>query len=260
MGNFYDALRKAESERRGRGGGAEDPLAPRQGGDVDARVVAHVDKISPEMEQFRMLRTNILATDPAHPPRVIGVTSSIKKEGKSITSLNLATTFAEQRDTKVVVVDGDLRRPSLSEMLSVSGRFGLSHLLTRDLPLNKAVYETPIPKLHYIPAGDPTENPAELLGSKQMADLIDVLRAEFDFVVIDTPPILYVHDAGIVSTSVDGMVYVIKLGVTPRDRVTKGLEILERSRARMLGLVLTNVSRGHQTVSVSEYYSYSYQG
>ena len=125
----------------------------------------------------------------------------------------------------------DLRRPSLSEMLSVSGRFGLSHLLTRDLPLNKAVYDTPIPKLQYIPAGDPAENPAELLGSKQMEDLLDVLRAEYDFVVLDTPPILYVHDAGILSSSVDGIVYVIKLGVTPRDRVTRGLEILSAMRS-----------------------------
>lgn len=257
MGNFYDALRKAEAENKGRRRPGKDTLPLEGVGDLDSRVVAHLDKISPEMEQFRMLRTNIMATDPANPPRVIGVTSSIKKEGKSLTTLNLGATFAEQRDVKVLVVDADLRRPSLSELVGIDSRFGLSHLLTRDLPLNKAIYETPVPDLYMMPAGDAAENPSELLGSRQMSDLIDVLRTEFDFVIIDTPPILYVHDAGIMGPRVDGLVYVIKLNVTARDRVRDGLEILERSRARILGVVLTNVNRDQRSSNVvTDYYSY----
>ena len=259
MGSFYDALRKAEAEDREDVSPVHESGLPVLAGtgDLDSRVVAHLDKISPEMEQFRMLRTNIMSVEPTNPPRVIAVTSSIKKEGKSLTTLNLAATFAEQRDVKVLVVDTDLRRPSLTAMVGIESRYGLSHLLTRDLPLHKAIRETPIPDLHVLGAGEAAENPAELLGSRQMTDLIEVLRTEFDFVFFDTPPILYVHDAGILAARVDGVVYVIKLNVTERERVYQGLEILERGRARILGLVLTNVNRDSRSSNVvSEYYQY----
>ncbi|MBN2492763.1 MAG: CpsD/CapB family tyrosine-protein kinase [Planctomycetes bacterium] len=259
MGKFGDALRRAEEERREGASpvaraGAPAALGP---GELDSRVVAYLAKASPEMEQFRMLRTNIMAIDPANPPRVLAVTSSVKKEGKSLTTLNLGATFAEQRDIRVLVVDADLRRPSLAGLLGIEARFGLSHLLTRDLPLHKAVRETPIPHLHLMPAGEACTNPAELLGSRQMSDLIEVLRTEFDFVLFDTPPILCVHDMGILGARMDGVVYVIKLHVTDRLRVQHGLDILERGRARILGLVLTNVMRDARSSSVvSEYYHY----
>lgn len=260
MGSFYDALRKYEAENLIQPGPEKEaPLPALVGrGDLDSRVVAHLEKSSPEMEQYRMLRTNIMAIDPASPPRVIAVTSSIKKEGKSLTTLNIGATFAEQRDVKVLVVDADLRRPSLTSLVGVDSRYGLSHLLTRDLPLKKAIYETPIPDLAVMPAGEPSENPAELLGSRQMADLVDVLRTEYDFVIFDTPPILYVHDAGILCSRVEGVIYVIKLNVTDRSRVKHGLEILERGRANILGLVLTNVNRNSRSSNyyASEYYQY----
>jgi len=259
MGNFYDALRKSDAESRFKRTTTRNTALPAMvgHGSLDPRVVAHLDKISPEMEQFRMLRTNIMAIDPANPPRTLAVTSSLKKEGKSITTLNLGTTFAEQRDVKVLVVDADLRRPSLSTLVGVDSRYGLSHMLTRDLPLKKAIYETPIPDLFMMPAGEPSENPAELLGSRQMSDLMEVLRTEYDFVIFDTPPILYVHDAGILGSRVDGVVYVIKLNVTDRNRVQHGLDILERGRVNILGVVLTNVNRDPRSSNiVSEYYQY----
>jgi capsular exopolysaccharide synthesis family protein len=261
MGHFFDALRKAEEESREGVSPVKDSSLPVVvgKGDLDSRLVAHLDKISPEMEQFRMLRTNIMAVDPANPPGVIGVTSSVKKEGKSLTTLNLGATFAEQRDVRVLVVDADLRRPSLSGLVGIESRYGLSHLLTRDLPLQKAILETPIPDLHIMAAGEAAENPAELLGSRQMSDLIEVLRTEFDLVIFDTPPILYVHDAGILGSQVDGVIYVIKLNVTDRQRVLHGLDILERGRANILGVVVTNVGRDSRAASiVSEYYQYHY--
>lgn len=259
MGRFGDALDKAQQESREGVYPARESGVPLLlgGGDLDSRVVAHLDKISPEMEQFRMLRTNIMAVDPTDPPRVIAVTSSVKKEGKSLTTLNLAATFAEQRDTRVLVVDTDLRRPSLAALLGIESRYGLSHLLTRDLPLRKAICESPIPDLHIMSAGEVPENSAELLGSRQMSDLIEVLRTEYDFVFFDTPPILYVHDAALMGDRVDGVLYVVKLNHTERERVQHGLEILERARAKLLGLVLTNAEReGGSSNVVREYYHY----
>jgi receptor protein-tyrosine kinase len=205
-------------------------------------------------EAFRKLRTNLqfLAVD--DPPRVIVVTSSMPGEGKSTTSINIALALAEA-DHSVVLVDGDMRRPKLDSYLDLVGKAGLSTVLSGRASLSEVLQTTRYPGLTVLTSGGTPPNPSELLGSQAAKNLLGELRAKFDFVIVDSSPLLAVTDAAILAAGSDGVLVMARFGHTKRDQLEHAVGNLEDVGARLLGAVFTMTpERGKSS------YSYSYYG
>jgi receptor protein-tyrosine kinase len=209
-------------------------------------------------EAFRKLRTNLqfLAVD--NPPRVIVLLSSAPSEGKTTTAINLALALAEA-DKNVVLVDGDMRRPSLDKYLDLVGSVGFSTVLSGGASLGDVLQETKFPRLTVLAAGPTPPNPSELLGSQAARKLLDELRSQFDYVIVDSAPLLAVTDGAILATVADGALIIAKYGETKREQMAHAVGTLRDVGASLLGAVLTLVPlRGTGTYSYS--YSYSYYG
>jgi succinoglycan biosynthesis transport protein ExoP len=210
-------------------------------------------------ESYRALRTSILLSTAARPPQVLLVTSPQPNEGKSCTSLNLALTLA-QRGSRVLVVDGDLRKPGIASHFGLGGECGLSGLLTGAHDLSAALFQVEsMPQLWVLPAGPTPPNPAELLSSPGMADTLLQLRERFDHVVVDSPPLLMVTDATVLSTLVDGVILVVESGVTVRGALVRAHSLLENAGGRVLGVVMNKVDfhrDAYYYSSYSRYHSY----
>jgi polysaccharide biosynthesis transport protein len=206
-----------------------------------ASLLTHVRPKSEVAESFRALRTSILLSSIGHAPKVIMLTSSLPQEGKTTTSVNTAIVLA-QRGGKVLLVDADMRRPSVHHSFKIRNRAGLSTLLTGSNSSEDVTLQSPImPNLYVIPAGPPPPHPAELLSSSLMKSYIDRWRAEYDHIVIDTPPILSVTDAVILSVDVDATVLVIRSGSTTKEALRRSRELLTNVGARVLGVVVNAV-------------------
>ena len=209
-------------------------------------------------EAFRKLRTNMqfLAVD--NPPRVIVVTSSSPSEGKSTTSINLALALAEA-EHNVVLVDADLRRPRLAKYLDLVGSVGFSTVLSGGTSLDDVLQATKFPRLTVLAAGSVPPNPSELLGSLAAKKLISELRTQFDFVIIDSSPLLAVTDGAIVAADADGALVVVRAGETKREQLAHAIGMLKDVNAKILGVVLTMLpTRGSGAYNYNYYYSYSY--
>lgn len=207
-------------------------------------------------EAFRKLRTNLqfLAVD--NPPRVMVITSSVPSEGKSTTAINIALALAEA-DHSVVLVDGDLRRPSLHKYLDLVGTVGVSTVLSGQVLLSEAVQKTRFPGLSVLTSGVIPPNPSELLGSHSARNLLSELRSEFDYVIVDSTPLLAVTDAAILAAGADGVLIMTRYGYTKRDQLAHAVGSLKDVDAKLLGTVFTMVpARGGSSYS----YSYSYYG
>lgn len=240
---FYDPVRDSR----------EDTASP----DAIVRSVdwgSAVAPTSPFAEAFRNLRTSLLLATPDHPPRVILVTSCEPVDGKSVISLNLATVLT-QLGRRVLLIDGDLRRPRLHRSLSLDNARGVSSFLTGNADLDDLFSETVVPGLKIITSGPVPPNPSELLGSPALGTFIDRLIAMgFDHIVIDSPPTVQVADSVLLATKADATILVTRSGATPRDSLTKAASRMRNGRVRLAGVVLNAVSeRGG-------YYRYGYYG
>jgi capsular exopolysaccharide synthesis family protein len=189
-------------------------------------------------EAFRKLRTNLqfLAVD--NPPRVIVVTSSMPNEGKSTTAINIELALAAA-EHNVVLVDGALRRPRLDKYLELVGRVGVSSVLTGRASLEEVLQKTRFPRLTVLTSGDIPPNPSELLGSLAAKKIWAQLRAQFDYVVVDSSPILAVTDAAILAAEADGVLIMARYGQTKREQLAHAVGQLEDVGARLLGAVFT---------------------
>jgi capsular exopolysaccharide synthesis family protein len=207
-------------------------------------------------ESYRALRTSLLLTSLGAPPKTILITSALPQEGKTTTSINTATVLA-QKGTRVLLIDADLRRPSIHKTLGMGPRAGLSNVLTGGTTLQQAtVRSTVLPNLFILPAGTPPPNPAELLASAQMFDLLAELREQYDHIVVDTPPTLSVTDAVVLATRVDAVVLVIRSGQTTKPALRRARDILAQVNARVAGVLLNAVNLD----SPDYHYYYEYQG
>ncbi|MGE0219050.1 polysaccharide biosynthesis tyrosine autokinase [Mycolicibacterium sp.] len=207
-------------------------------------------------ESFRKVRTNLqfLAVD--NPPRVIVVTSSMPSEGKSTTAINIALALAEA-EHNVVLVDGDMRRPTLHKYLDLVGPVGFSTVLSGAATLDEALQKTRFTGLTVLTSGAVPPNPSELLGSQSARKLLSELRAQFDYVIVDSTPLLAVTDAAILAAGADGVLIMARYGHTRRDQLTHAVESLESVGAPLLGAVFTMMpTRGGSSYS----YSYTYYG
>ena len=220
------------------------------------------DSRSSVAESYRVLRSSILFSTASAPPQTLLVTSSQPREGKTSTSANLALALAKN-GSRVVIVDGDLRAPAIGRAFGVNGGRGLSGVLSGAYSVDEAIQRSDsMTDFWILPAGPHPPNPAELLSSSNMEKLIEELRRRFDFVVIDSPPLLLVTDATILSTLADGVVLVVESGVTSPDALARSHRVLRSAGARVLGAVVNKVNfkrDGYYYSSYSKYYD-SYYG
>lgn len=217
-------------------------------------LIIQSDPHSPRSEAFRSIRTNLQFIDVSNPPRAFAVTSSLQEEGKSTTTANLALTMAAGGST-VCVIDGDLRRARLLGYMGLESGVGLTNVLIGEADLEDVLQPFADTQVTVLGAGPVPPNPSELLGSEKMRDVIDALREKFDYVIIDTPPLLPVTDAAVVSTLVDGAVVVVGAGLIRKEHVVGALGILDAVGARTLGLLINRLpAKGQDRYAYYGYY------
>jgi polysaccharide biosynthesis transport protein len=222
-------------------------------------VVETVTQVRPQSqmaESYRALRTSLLLSNLGAPPKVIMVTSARPQEGKTTTSINTAIVLA-QKGVRVLLIDADLRRPSVHKTLGMGPRSGLSNVLTGSATTQQTITtSTILPNLFIMPAGTPPPNPAELLASLNMRTLIAELRGQYDHIVIDTPPTLSVTDAVVLSPTADATILVIRSGQTTKQALRRARDVLMQVNAHVAGVLLNAVD----LTSPDYYYYYEYQG
>ena len=211
-------------------------------------------------EAFKTLRTNVIFSLTGESDcKVITITSSMQSEGKSITACNLGLSFVAA-DKRVLLIDCDLRKPKLGRLLQLSAPNGLSNILIDPKLLQESVLRYPGTNLDVILSGNIPPNPSELLGSKRMEKLLEKMRGQYDYIILDSPPINMVTDAVILSKMTDGVLFVVRGGHSERGSVEHAVDQLEYAQAKILGFVLNGVSsEGHSYGKYKRYgYSYGY--
>lgn len=209
-------------------------------------------------EAFRKLRTNLQFLSVDNPPRVIVVTSSAPGEGKSTTAINIALALAEAEHS-VVLVDGDMRRPSLAKYLDLVGSVGFSTVLSGAASLSDVLQDTKFPRLTVLTAGPIPPNPSELLSSQAAKNVLRDLRQQFDYVIVDSSPLLAVTDGAILATDADGTLLISRFGQTKREQLAHAVSTLQGVGARLLGAIVTMTpTRGTGSYSYNYGYYYSY--
>ncbi len=210
-------------------------------------------------EAFRSLRTSLVFTSAADRTRIIGVTSSQPLEGKTTTAANLALALA-LGGSRVLLIDGDMRRPGLHKTIGLDNEIGLSHLLVGQARVREAVQRTSEPNLVVITAGRTPPNPSELLASERMNNfLTNLATGPFDWVIVDTPPVLAVTDAVILAPRMSSIVFVVGSEMTRRVHADRALETLRASRPRGISAVLNRVDFDRNKYYYSRYYGYQYK-
>jgi succinoglycan biosynthesis transport protein ExoP len=205
-------------------------------------------------ESFRTLRTSILLSSSGGPPKVILFTSPLPQEGKTTAALNCSVVLA-QKGARVLLIDADLRRPALHHAFSISNYNGLSTLLAGRIPFEQAIVQAPgVPNLHLIPSGPIPPNPAELLSSELMRQILQRCRREFDHIVIDTPPVISITDAAVLSPEADSCILIVRSGRTTRAALRRARNLLAFVNAKLSGAVLNAVDL--RSADYQYYYGY----
>ncbi|MDN3019268.1 CpsD/CapB family tyrosine-protein kinase [Paenibacillus sp. BSR1-1] len=212
----------------------------------NVHLISHLNPKSPITEQYRLIRNNLHFSSVDKNIHSIVVTSPEPSDGKSTTSANLAIVLS-QKGKKVLLVDVDLRKPTVHYAFNVSNIDGLTSVLTRDISLDQAIIKTSVPNLDVLTCGPIPPNPSELLDSKAMELVMEEVKGSYDYVVFDTPPLLVVTDAQILANKCDGVVMVVASGKTKRDRAMRAKELIEKANAHLLGVVVNGVESKHGT-------------
>lgn len=206
---------------------------------IDPSLLAVTDKGSYVSEQYRAIRTWLHSQNVGLDHWVIGITSSLPREGKSITALNLGCIFAEMSTLKICVIDADLRRGRLADMLGVSDSPGLGDVLRGEAELNGAIQETFLPNLHFLPAGSVgSYNAAELLSSDRPSKVLRQIQARYHYTFVDTPPINSVSDAFAIGQLCNGVLMVIRMNRTTEPDAQHAIRLLQSSNINVMGCVL----------------------
>ncbi|MFZ5801285.1 MAG: CpsD/CapB family tyrosine-protein kinase [Candidatus Omnitrophota bacterium] len=250
MGKLTDALKKAAQERLARLDKIEQKAdvkyqfiaRKKVDSSFDPRIVSLHDPKSAVAEQYRTLRTNLQALKTKQPLKALTITSAAHSEGKTITAINLAISMARDLNKKqILLVDGDLRRATITRYLGVKSEGGLSELLSNGQVVDDCLLDIGIANLTVLPAGKPPHNAAELLGSAKMHNLISQFKEKYDYVIFDSPPIIPVTDAGVLGAQTDGVVMVVQANRTQKGVVEHSVTLLKQAQAKLLGYILTNI-------------------
>ena len=201
-------------------------------------LIVHADPRNPRAESFRSLRTNLQFVNLDKGPRSYVITSSVPGEGKSTTAANLAISLADT-GARVALIDGDLRLPKVAEYMGIEGAVGLTDVLIGRAQLADVLQKWGRGQLYVLPAGRIPPNPSELLGSSVMADLLRDLSSEFDYVLVDAPPLLLVTDAAVISKITGGAILAAASGRTKKNELAAAVRTLDHIGSRLLGVVVT---------------------
>lgn len=218
--------------------------------DKQRALITEFDKRSPISEQYRTLRTNIQFASVDKKIQTIMVTSSSPGEGKSTTVANLSIVLAQQ-ENRVLLVDTDLRKPTVHFTFQVPNQAGFTNVVTNQASLKNTIFNTSIERLDVLPSGPLPPNPSELLGSKRMKTFVEEVIKEYDYVIFDAPPVNAVTDPQILAGIVDGTVLVIRSGKTEEEHAKKAVDSLKKVDANLLGAVLND-----RAMEDSQYYYY----
>jgi len=233
------------------GGASEEPdIKP------NTELLINNDPRSSLAEAYRQLRTSILLSTAGHAPKSLLITSSLPAEGKTTTAVNTAISLA-QTGAKVLVIDADMRRPRLHSVFGISNAQGLSTILSSEMPEKEVVATAQYDedsKLFLLPSGPIPPNPAELIGSEQMSNLLRIMQDNFTHVVVDSPPIASFTDGVLIASMVDGVILVVHSGKSSRQVVKRARQFLQDVGAKIFGVVLNNVNLRSQ----NDYYYQSY--
>ncbi|MGH4140131.1 CpsD/CapB family tyrosine-protein kinase [Clostridium sp.] len=205
-------------------------------------------------EAFRTLRTNIQFSSLDKEFKSIVITSSGAGEGKSTVLSNLAITMAESGKT-VILVDCDFRKPSIHKKMGITNSVGLTNILVQDVKKEECIVKTDVNNLSILTSGPIPPNPAELLGTQKMKNFMEILKSEYDIVLIDAPPVLAVTDAQILATIADGVIFVASYGEAQKDALVDAKELIDKVGGKILGIVFNKVPE-----AVSGYYGKYYKG
>ncbi|WP_334223366.1 CpsD/CapB family tyrosine-protein kinase [Planococcus maritimus] len=216
------------------------------------KLVARIKPNSVISEQYRTIRTTINFSLPGNEMKTLLFTSASKEEGKSTTSANMAIVFAES-GKKVLLVDADMRKPTLHHTFHLNNHMGLSNLLIGKGELEQSVRDSGIQGLELLTSGQIPHNPAELLDSPMLDRLIEKMKERYDLIIFDSPPILSVSDSKIMANKCDGTVLVVNTGKTEKQSAIKARDSLTTSKAYIVGVVMNNYK-----LSKDHYYSYEY--
>ncbi|UNL87145.1 CpsD/CapB family tyrosine-protein kinase [Priestia koreensis] len=213
-------------------------------------LISHMRPKSSISEQYRTIRTNIQFSSVDQAIKSILVTSSVQAEGKSTTTANLAIVFSQQ-GKRVLLVDGDMRKPTVHYTFQLDNRIGLTNVLTKQMNATSAIQRSAVENLDILTSGPIPPNPAELLGSHAMEELLSELYRNYDLVIFDSPPVLPVTDAQILANQCDGVIMVVQSNQSDKESTLKAKELLMGAKGKLLGVVLNRKAKGD-----SGYYYY----
>ena len=217
--------------------------------------ITELDQKSPIAEAFRTVRTNISFSDVDNEIQTILFTSTKQNEGKSTVISNVAYSFSKLENCKVLLMDLDLRNPTVHKMFGVSNTYGLMDNLKHDRPLEKCIHKIE-ENIHVLPTGAMPPNPSEILSSKKMAKFLKDIKSHYDYIFIDAPPVGVVSDATIISSNVDGVMYVVGAKETDLSHAQVAIDNLKKADANIIGSVLNKYEMNQSSYS---YYGYYYE-
>src|SRR3954447_17552736 len=220
----------------------------------DALVVNIMQPREAPAEEFRTLRTRLNHLQSSQPLHTLVITSASPAEGKSFTAANLAISHAQLAGKRVLLADFDFRRPTVNSTFQIPGQLGLTDYLTGKASLREILYQIADTNLFILPAGGAVPNPLELLNLGECRTLIDDLRNHFDWVILDSPPLLFAADGNLLSTMCDGTILVVRIGTTTFDSVTRAMQSLCENN--VLGVVVNGARRGELYSKYSYYHDY----
>jgi exopolysaccharide/PEP-CTERM locus tyrosine autokinase len=263
MGKMFDALQKVQREKYVE---SEDEVQKSVPEDLvlDDKMVSFFAPSSMVTEQFRRLRTYIIKPGMGNTPKIIMVASAVSGEGKSLVAVNLASIIAVELHSHALLVDCDLRNPSLTRWFGLQEKKGLSDYLIGGAEIQDLLIKTSIDKLSILSGGTIQDNPVELIGSKKMKNLVQDLKSRYDdrYIIIDSSPILATTEPSVLNEMVDGIILVIKSGDTPRETIQQAVKLLNKNK--ILGVVLNDMQFKTKALfqryfgAKHQYYDYRY--
>lgn len=263
MGRMFDALKKAEREKNPELK-VDSPKTTQEDIVLDSKMVSFFEPSSMAAEQFRRLRSYIIKPGMENTPKTILITSAMAGEGKSLIAINFAISIAAELHSYALLVDCDLRNPTISRWFGFDEANGLSNYLAGQAELPDILVKTPVDKLSIIPGGALQENPVELIGSNKMKSLVAYLKTRYAdrYIILDSSPLLATTEPSVLNEMVDGIMIVIKAGVTPRESVQQAIKLLDKKK--IIGVVLNDLEFKTEALirryfgSDRYYYNYQY--
>ena len=245
MGRITEALKKVADDRISRIQKKPDVqyvVKKVEDTKIEPHIVAFHDPSSPVGEQYKIIRTNLWSLKTKGDYKTFLITSSLNGEGKTVTSINLALTMAHDLNKKsILLIDADMRKGKVARYLGLNHKPGLSEILKGEIGVDSAFVSPSIENLTIIPSGKVPSNPAELLSSKAMSSLLASLRTRFDYIFIDSPPVMPLTDPCILGGMTDGVILAVQAARTQRDMVKTVENRLQQAHAKLLGYIMTNV-------------------